>query len=130
MNQANESEFKSKSGLRRVLNATRYSLDGLRTARQVEHAFRQELMLAIVLTPIALLLPVGALEKLLLIGSMVLVLVAELLNSAIEAAIDHISLERHPLAKRAKDYGSAAVMLALALSGTCWAVVLYQWLAR
>ena len=119
-----ESEFKSTSGLARIVRATRYSYDGLQEAWRVEYAFRQELIVALVLTPIALFLPVPAIEKLLLIGSFVIVLIVELLNSAIEAAIDHTSLERHPLAKRAKDLGSAAVMLALMLSAATWLVVI------
>ena len=125
-----ESEFKSTSGLTRILKAAGYSLAGLREAWRVEHAFRQELIVALVLTPIALLLPVTALEKLLMIGSFVLVLIVELLNSAIEAAIDHTSLNQHPLAKRAKDLGSAAVLLALLLSAACWGVVIAGILGR
>ncbi len=119
-----ESEFKSTSGLARILKAAGYSLAGLREAWRVEQAFRQEVIAGLVLTPIALLLPVTALEKFLMIGIIVLVLIVELLNSAIEAAIDHTSLAHHPLAKRAKDIGSAAVMLAMILTGACWAIVL------
>jgi diacylglycerol kinase (ATP) len=119
-----ESEFKSTSGLQRIAKAAGYSIAGLREAWQVEHAFRQEVIVALVLTAIALYLPVSAFEKLLLIASLVFVLIVELLNSAIEAAIDHTSLERHPLAKRAKDFGSAAVMLAMFLVLAIWLVVI------
>ena len=88
-----------------------------------ESAFRQELTLFALLTPIALLMPIGLLEKALLISSLVMVLVIELLNSSVEAAIDRISFEHHDLSKRAKDFGSAAVMLALFISILLWAAV-------
>jgi len=110
--------------LQRVLNATGYSLDGLRAAWRHEDAFRQESILAAIMIPLALLLPVTLVEKLLLVGVVVLVLIVELLNTAIEAAIDRDSLEINPLGKRAKDYGSAAVMLSLLLAGGTWAAVL------
>lgn len=119
------SEFKSKGGLQRISAAMGYSIAGFRQAWKTEHAFRQELMLAVPGTLLALFLPVSALEKLLLIGVLVLVLVIELLNSAIEAVVDRVSLERHPLSKSAKDFGSAAVMLALLFAGATWAVVLW-----
>jgi diacylglycerol kinase (ATP) len=125
-----ESEFKSTSGLKRIAKAAGYSLAGLREAWRVEHAFRQEVVLALALTLIALFLPVSAFEKLLLIGSLALVLIIELLNSAIEAAIDHTSLDRHPLAKRGKDFGSAAVLLAMLLVAGSWAVVIAGIVAR
>lgn len=88
-----------------------------------ESAFRQELTLLILLTPIALLLPISLLEKSLLISSLIMVLVIELLNSSVEAAIDRISFEHHDLSKRAKDFGSAAVMLALFIATLLWAAV-------
>ena len=119
------SSFKSRSGLRRIASAVRYSLQGLASAWKHEHAFRQELMVIVPAAAAALLLPVTALEKLLLIGSMVLVLVVELFNSAIEAVVDRVSLERHPLSKNAKDFGSAAVMLTVLLSAAAWGVVLW-----
>lgn len=119
-----ESPFKGKSGLRRVLNALKYSLAGLRAAYRHEHAFRQEVWLAAPLAAAACLLPVGGTGKALLIGSVLLVIIVELLNSAIEAAVDHISLERHPLAQRAKDIGSAAVFVALAGAAVVWGLVL------
>lgn len=108
----------------RLLDATRHSLDGVRAAWLHESAFRQELMTAAVLIPLAVFLPVSALEKILLIGVIVLVLIVELLNSAIEAAVDRDSLEINPLGKRAKDIGSAAVMLALLLAGATWVAVI------
>jgi diacylglycerol kinase (ATP) len=118
------SAFKGRRGLRRVINATRYSLDGLFAAWQHEDAFRQEVILATVLTPIAFWLPLPAAEKVLLIGSLLLVLVVELLNTGIEAAVDRDSYEINPLGKRAKDYGSAAVMLALLLAALTWTTIL------
>lgn len=122
--------LKGRSGLRRVLNATAYSLDGLRAAWRHEDAFRQELILAAMMIPLALWLPVTRVEKILLAGVVVLVLIVELLNTAIEAAIDRDSLEINPLGKRAKDYGSAAVMLSLLLAGGTWAAILAaRWLA-
>ena len=123
-NESQVSQFKSKSGAKRVFAAFFYSMQGFRTAWKGEHAFRQELMLAIPATVIALLLPVPPLHKLALIGVLVLVLIVELLNSAIEAVVDRISFEHHPLSKNAKDLGSAAVFLALSLAGVTWAVIL------
>jgi len=124
------SEFKSKSGIRRVFNACSYSLQGLRTAFRSEHAFRQELMLAAPAAVVALLLPLPALHKLALIAVLLLVLIVELINSAIEAVVDRVSLERHPLSKNAKDFGSAAVMIALLLAAATWGVILWPLLAR
>jgi len=120
------SEFKSKSGIKRVFSAFFYSIDGFRAAWRYEHAFRQELMIAIPGVMLALLLPVSRLEKLALIASLVLVLIVELLNSAIEAVVDRVSLDRHSLSKTAKDLGSAAVMLSFALALVTWCVVLYR----
>lgn len=88
-----------------------------------ESAFRQELTLVAILTPCALLLPVGIVERILLLGTLLLVLIVELLNSSVEAAVDRISLERHSLSKRAKDFGSAAVMLALVLCCGTWLAI-------
>lgn len=119
------SEFKSRSGFKRIFSAFFYSLDGLRTAWRHEHAFRQELMIALPGIVIALLLPVTPLEKLALIAVLVLVLVVELLNSAIEAVVDRVSLDRHALSKNAKDLGSAAVMLSFVFALLTWGVVLY-----
>jgi diacylglycerol kinase (ATP) len=116
--------LKGKRGLQRVLNAASYSIDGLRAAWAHEDAFRQEALLAVVMIPTALLLPVGLIEKILLIGVVVLVLIVELLNTGIEAAVDRDSFEINPLGKRAKDFGSAAVMLALLLAGGTWLAIL------
>jgi len=121
-----ESPFKGKTGLRRVWNAFRYSLDGLRAAYLCEDAFRQETWLALLLVPLALYLPVGWLATGLLIASLLLVLVVELLNSAIEAVVDRVGLENHRLAKRAKDIGSAAVLVSLCLVVVVWAGVLLE----
>lgn len=117
------SEFKSKRGLKRIQSALVYSVEGLRTAWKYEHAFRQELMVAVPGAVVALLLPLPVLEKLALIGVLVLVLVVELLNSAIEAVVDRVSLDRNPLSKNAKDLGSAAVMLAFAFALVTWGVI-------
>jgi diacylglycerol kinase (ATP) len=124
------SAFKSRSGLRRIAGALRYSLHGLRSAWKHEHAFRQEVTVIVPAAVAALLLPVTALEKLLLLATMVLVLVVELMNSAIEAVVDRISLEWHPLSKNAKDFGSAAVLLSVLLSAAAWAVVLWGMLGK
>ena len=115
---------KGATGVRRLVNAMRYSLEGLAAAARHEDAFRQELMLAAVLVPLGLWLGNDGVERALLAGSMLMVLVVELLNSAIEAAVDRVSLENHDLAKRAKDYGSAAVMLSLAMTAGVWLLVL------
>ena len=119
-----ESPFKGKTGLQRVLNAMRYSLEGFAAAARHEDAFRQELMLAAVLVPLGLWLGNNGVERALLVGSVLLVLVVELLNSAIEATVDRVSLEDHLLAKRAKDLGSAAVMMSLATVAAVWLLVL------
>lgn len=120
------SEFKSKSGLKRIMCAVVYSADGLKAAWRGEQAFRQELMLFVPGAIAAMLLPVSSFQKLALIAVLVLVLIVELINSAIEAVVDRVSLERHPLSKNAKDFGSAAVMLACLLAGATWAVVLFN----
>ena len=121
---AEESPFKGRTGLRRIWNAFNYSLSGLHAAYLNEDAFRQECLLAAVLIPVALVLPTSGLGKALMIASVLLVLVVELLNSAIEAAIDRISLDRHRLSKRAKDIGSAAVLIALINVLATWSLVL------
>ena len=122
---ADSRALKGKRGAQRVFNALRYSLDGLKAAWSGEDAFRQELILAAVLVPVALVLPVSLVERLILIGSVVMVLIVELLNTAVEAAIDRHSFEINPLAKRAKDLGSAAVMLALLLTAGVWIAILW-----
>ena len=120
-----ESPHKGKSGLRRVWNAFFYSLDGLGAAFRHEDAFRQEVFLAALLIPTALFLPASGAGKALMIGAVLLVLIVELLNSAVEAAVDRISLENHLLAKRAKDIGSAAVFLSLLNVPAVWLLVLF-----
>jgi diacylglycerol kinase (ATP) len=110
--------------LRRIWNAFSYSLSGLHAAYLNEDAFRQESLLAAVMIPVALALPLTGIAKALMIGSVLLVLIVELLNSAIEAAIDRISLDRHRLSKRAKDIGSAAVLIALINVLATWSLVL------
>ena len=119
-----ESPFKGKTGLERLWNATHYSLDGLRAAYRHEDAFRQEVWLALVLIPTALFSPAAPVGKALMVSSLFLVLIVELVNSAIEAAVDRISLENHRLAKRAKDIGSAAVLISLANVAAVWSLVL------
>ena len=118
-----ESPHKGQSGIRRLVNAFFYSLSGLALAFRHESAFRQEIALAVVLIPAACLLPVGAVERVLLIASVLLVLIVELLNSSVEAAIDRIGLDTHQLSKRAKDLGSAAVFLALAALALTWVLL-------
>lgn len=121
--QNKESPFKGKTGLTRVWNALHYSLDGLKAAYRHESAFRQETWLAVLLIPLALCLPVSAIGKALMVGSVLLVLIVELLNSAVEAVVDRVSLEKHHLAKRAKDAGSAAVLIALLNVALVWGLV-------
>lgn len=122
---AQESPFKGQTGLRRIWNAFHYSLAGLQAAFQNEDAFRQECILAMLLIPAAFIAPVPGLGRAMMIAAVLLVLVVELLNSAIEAAIDRISLDHHRLSKRAKDIGSAAVLIALVNVIVTWALVLY-----
>ena len=113
-------------GLRRIVNATLFSLAGLRAAWQHEAAFRQELMLAVVLIPAGIWLGRTAVERSLLIGSCLLVLIVELLNSAVEAIVDRVGLEPHPLSGRAKDLGSAAVFVSLALVLVVWGLIAWS----
>jgi diacylglycerol kinase (ATP) len=121
-----ESPFKGKTGIQRLWNALGYSLQGMASAFRHEDAFRQECLLAVLLIPAAILIPVGGTEKALMIASVLLVLIVELLNSAVEAAVDRISLENHRLAKRAKDIGSAAVFLSLINVAIVWGLVLFS----
>lgn len=122
-----ESPYKGKTGLIRLKNALFYSFDGLKAAYTCEDAFRQEVWLAVVLIPAACWLPVPVVERGLLLASVILVLIVELLNSAIEAAVDRIGLESHRLSKRAKDIGSAAVLLSLINVAVIWGSVLWKW---
>ncbi|WP_077032635.1 diacylglycerol kinase [Pelomonas sp. KK5] len=116
---------KHRTGFARVRAAAGYSIEGLRAAYRGESAFRQEVWLMVIATPLAFWLGQGWVQTALLLGSVLLVLIVELLNSAVEAAIDRISFEKHDLSKHAKDLGSAAVMLALVLSGGIWAAAAY-----
>ena len=111
-------------GLKRVVMAAGHSLDGLGFAVREESAFRQELLLGALMAPWAFAFDFSAVERILLLGSITLVLIMELLNSGIEATVDRISFQNHSLSKRAKDYGSAAVLLTLILCGATWGSLL------
>jgi diacylglycerol kinase (ATP) len=115
----------TKTGLPRLVAAFTNSIAGLRSAWRCEAAFRQEVTLTVLLLPVAVWAPVSSVERLLLGGSLILVLIVELLNSAIETAIDRVSLDRHELSARAKDIGSAAVLLSLLLCAAIWVTILY-----
>ena len=119
-----ESPQKGKTGLRRVWNAIFYSMAGLAAAFKHEAAFRQEVLLAAILIPLAFFVPASSVGRALMLGSVLLLLIVELLNSALEATVDRISVEEHPLAKRAKDIGSAAVFVALLNVVVVWCLVL------
>lgn len=119
-----ESPHKGKTGLKRLLNAFRYSCSGIREAYRNEDAFRQETLLAAILLPLAFWLDATAVGRALMIGSVLLLLIVELLNSAIEATVDRISLDDHRLAKRAKDIGSAAVLVTIVNLILIWLLIL------
>lgn len=123
---ADSRALKGRRGLRRILNALGYSVEGLAAAWRHEDAFRQEVILGALLAPLGLWLGRSPLERALLLGSLGFVLVVELLNTAVEAAIDRLSFEIHPMAKRAKDLGSAAVLLALLSAGGLWLAVILE----
>jgi len=112
--------------LSRLLWATRYSIAGLKMAWRYEQAFRQEVAVLVVAAPLGLWLGHNGIERALLIGSWVLVLIVELLNTAVESAIDRIGMERHELAGRAKDLGSAGVFCAIALAAVVWVLILFR----
>jgi diacylglycerol kinase (ATP) len=118
--------YKGRTGIERIAYAAKYSWQGLSTAVRSESAFRQEVVLAAMMLPAAWWLGRNWREVALLAGTVVLVLIVELLNSAIEAVVDRVSLDLHDLSKRAKDYGSAAVFLALVLCGATWAAALWN----
>lgn len=124
--------YKGNRGITRAWHALKYSLSGFCIAIREESAFRQELVLAAVLVPIGLFVPVEPIEHAVLVGVVLLVLIVELVNSSIEAAIDRISLERHELSKRAKDLGSAAVTVAIVNCLLAWGFILgprlWHWL--
>jgi diacylglycerol kinase (ATP) len=119
-----QSPFKGKTGLIRIVHAFFNSCAGLADAWRHESAFRQEILLAAILVPVALVIHASPVERALLIASVLLVTIVELLNTGVEVAIDRISFEHHSLSKRAKDIGSAAVFVALLLLGAVWAVIL------
>ena len=116
---------KHPAGLTHAWRATGIALQGLRAAWRHEDAFRQEVLVAAIAIPAALLLPADYLGKAMMITSILLVLIVELLNSALETAVDHTSLEQHPLAKRAKDIASAAVFLSIVNALVVWGLVIY-----
>jgi diacylglycerol kinase (ATP) len=118
-----ESPHKGQRGLRRLCNAFFYSLSGLRLAFRHESAFRQEVALAVVLLPVACVITVAPAERVLLVCTVLQVLVVELLNSSVEAAVDRIGLDTHRLSKRAKDLGSAAVLIALIALAITWVTI-------
>ena len=124
--QIEDNPHKGNKGITRAFRAAINSWNGLIYAFKEESAFRQELGLSLILIPLAIYLPVTPIEKILLIASVILVMIIELLNSSVEAAIDRISFEVHDLSKRAKDFGSAAVMLALLLCGLTWVIILSE----
>ncbi|MBL8417951.1 MAG: diacylglycerol kinase [Dechloromonas sp.] len=118
-------EFKGKQGLTRLFNALGYSRDGIAAAWKNEAAFREEVILAAVAIPLAFYLGKTGVERALLVGSIVFILIVEILNSAVEAVVDKASPEKHDLAKRAKDMGSAAVLFSLINAALIWACVLW-----
>ena len=118
-------EFKGKKGFVRLWNALGYSRDGLAAAWKNEAAFREEVLLAAIAIPLALFLGKTGVDRSILIGSIILILIVEILNSAIEAVVDKASPEKHELAKRAKDMGSAAVLFSLINAGIVWACILW-----
>jgi len=117
--------YSGNTGINRIIKATVYSWQGFKAAYQHEEAFRQELLLAVVLLPLAIMLGEGGVEKALLVGSVLLLLLVEVLNSAIEAVVDRFGEELHELSGRAKDMGSAAVFLAIVLLAVTWGLVLF-----
>lgn len=120
----NAEDLKGKKGLRRLVNATRYSMQGFKAAYRHEAAFREETLVSGLLIPLAILLPISWFETAVLISSILLVLLAEIFNSALEAVVDRIGPELHPLSGRAKDMGSAAVFLALIIALVLWLSVI------
>jgi diacylglycerol kinase (ATP) len=120
-----ESPYKGKTGLRRLINAFGYSMDGFKAAYQHEDAFRTEVLLAIVFIPLAFYLGNSAIARAMMLASVFLAVIVELVNSAIEATVDHTSLEKNMLAKRAKDIGSAAVLLSLINLAIVWGLLIF-----
>ena len=122
MNQS--SPFKCKTGIKRILNATSYSIAGFKAAFSNEEAFRQIVWINIILIPISFFVDVSRVEQALMIGVCLLAIIIELLNSAIEAVVDRISLDQHPLSKNAKDMGSAAQFVGLSIIVVVWLLIL------
>ncbi len=120
------SPFKGKTGVKRILNATQYSIAGFKAAFNHEAAFRQIVLINIVLIPVSFFLNVTAVEQALMVVVCLLALIVELFNSAIEAVVDRISLEKHPLSKNAKDMGSAAQFVALGMIFIVWLIILIK----
>ncbi len=118
------SPYKGTSGTQRIFNATRYSMAGFKTAFQNEAAFRQILLINLILIPLSFWMPVSRVEQTLMVAVCLLALIIELINSAIEAVVDRISMERHELSKNAKDMGSAAQFVALSLIALTWGIIL------
>ena len=118
--------YKGRTGLERIIYAFRYSMDGLVAAFKGESAFRQEVVLGALLLPVAAWLAMDWVQLVLMLGALLIVLIVELLNSAIEATVDRISFEHNLLSKRAKDMGSAAVLLALVFFALVWGAVLWM----
>jgi diacylglycerol kinase (ATP) len=121
-----KSPYKGKTGLRRLMNAFGYSIAGTLAAFKHEDAFRQEVVLAVLLTPVALYFGETAIHQALMIGSLLFIIIVELLNSSIEATVDRISVKHHKLAKRAKDIGSAAVFFSLINAAVIWFLLLVK----
>ena len=121
-----KSPYKGKTGLRRLMNAFGYSIAGTLAAFKHEDAFRQEVVLALVLTPVALFFGETAIDQALMISSLLFIIIVELLNSSIEATVDRISVKHHKLAKRAKDIGSAAVFFSLINAALIWFLLLVK----
>lgn len=115
-----------KTGISRVIDAFGYSMQGFKAAWSFEAAFRQEVVLAVVMTPLAFLLAQTHIELILLLTSLALVIMSELTNSAIEAVVDRVGEEQHELAGRAKDIGSAVVFVSLGLVGLVWGIIAYS----
>ena len=120
------SPFKGTTGIKRILNATGYSLAGFKAAFQHEAAFRQIVLINIILIPITFFLNISNVEQALMIGVCLLAIIVELFNSALEAVVDRVSLERHPLSKNAKDMGSAAQFVAQAIIFFTWVIILFN----
>jgi len=121
-----KSPYKGKTGIKRLANAFTFSVAGTLAAFKHEDAFRQEVILSVVLIPLAIYLGQTAIEQALMITSILLIIIVELLNSSVEATVDRISVKRHKLSKRAKDIGSAAVFFSLVNAAVIWFLILVK----